>query len=464
MMRRAVPSSAFFCTRARPSHPRRVSSRAAVSPGTLLRVLALSAALPAGALVSAGGCSSQRVETGLATPAERPVAFAPVRSTGSSRPIPEVIARAKPFRMPSAVGPTRRLAPPPAAEPAAATIVRTGAIAVAADGAAGRHAPSAPIARLTPARVAHAAPGAAVRPGLLDSACGPDEEGIRETMRSYLQAFNRHDPAALAAHWSAAGENVDLDSGERTSGREAVRDVFAALFEEDANASIDIELTSIRPLGDDVAVVDGVSRISFTDAPASASRFAAVMVRRDGGWVIDTVRESATSREPAVARPLDELAWLVGQWEDAGEGVTASTQCFWTANRSFLVRSHVVSVDAVQERRPQPGDDRIPGLLPAGPPGRREITEIVGWDPDRGQIRSWYFTSAGRFAEGAWSRDGETWTVRLEGPAFADVPDATCTLARVGDDEIAVRCGSSAVAEVLPPGCDFLRTARSAAP
>jgi uncharacterized protein (TIGR02246 family) len=418
------------------------------------------------------GCSSRPVETGLSTTPERPLAATPARSTGSTRPIPEVIARAQRFRMPSAAETTRRAGQPHASPGSAPTIVRTGAIAGGAtSSAAARATPlqaAAPLRATVPDQATvplqAAVPLAAVQPGLLDRACGPDEEGIRETMRSYLQAFNRHDPAALAAHWSDAGENIDLDSGETTSGRESVRDVFAALFEEDAGASIDIELTSIRPVADDVAVVDGVSRISFTDAPESSSRFAAVMLRRDGGWVIDTVRESAASRGPGASRPLDELAWLVGQWEDAGEGVTASTQCFWSANRSFLVRSHLVSSDAVQEQRPLPGDARIPGLLPAGPPGKREITEIVGWDPDRGQIRSWYFTSAGRFADGVWSRDGDAWTVRLEGPGFADAADATCTLSRMGDDELSVRCGGPAVAEFLPPACDFLRTARSAGP
>jgi uncharacterized protein (TIGR02246 family) len=425
-----------------------------------------SAIAPALALLALAGCSSRPVETGLSTTRERPLAATPSRSTGSSRPIPEVIARAKRFRMPSAAETTRRAGQPHASPASAPTIVRTGAIAGGATASAGatRATPLQATVPLQAAVPLAALPPAAVRPGLLDRACGPDEEGIRETMRSYLQAFNRHDPAALAAHWSDVGENVDLDSGETTSGREAVRDVFAALFEEDAGASIDIELTSIRPVANDVAVVDGVSRISFTDAPASSSRFAAVMVRRDGGWVIDTVRESAAGRESVASRPLDELAWLVGQWEDAGEGVTASTQCFWSANRAFLVRSHIVSADAVQEQRPLPGDARIPGLLPAGPAGKREITEIVGWDPDRGQIRSWYFTSAGRFAEGTWSRDGETWTVRLEGPAFGDAADATCTLSRMGDDELSVRCGGQTVAEFLPPACDFLRTARSAGP
>ncbi len=292
---------------------------------------------------------------------------------------------------------------------------------------------------------------------------GPDIAGINHMMRSYLQAFNRHDPAALAAHWSKTGENVDIDSGETTAGREAVQEVFAALFEQDAGAAIDIDVASIRCLRDDVAVVDGVSRISFTDAPPSNSRFSAVLVREDGNWVLDTVRESngmlqhaeSETARHAPSRPLDELAWLVGAWEDVSEGVTASTHCFWSTNKAFLIRTHAISSDAVQEQRPLPGDSRIPGLLPAGTTGSREITEIIGWDQDRGQIRSWLFNSDGRFAEGSWSREGTSWTVRFDDAAG----DCLCTLTRVGPDEMSCRCDSDRFADIVPPACDSVRTA-----
>jgi hypothetical protein len=33
--------------------------------------------------------------------------------------------------------------------------------------------------------------------------------------------------------------------------------------------------------------------------------------------------------------------------------------------------------------------------------------EIIGWDPERQQIRSWIFDSNGRFGEPTWANDGE---------------------------------------------------------
>ena len=391
------------------------------------------------------GCSSRGIEPTASLPEAPPrlpdaqprlaMQPAPARPAAGrlptgrrdSRPIPEVISRAKPFRIAQAA------AARPAVDAAPTGIERVG------------HAGPLP----TPGR----------------ASAGPDVAGIGRMMRSYLQAFNRHDPAALAAHWSAAGENVNLDSGETTSGREAVRAVFAALFEEDAGATIDIDVSAIRPLRDDVAVVDGVSRIAFTDAPPSSSRFSAVVVREQDTWVLDSVRESSVpaAGTPAVheepARPLDGLAWLVGSWEDVGDGVTASTHCFWSTNRAFLVRRHLVSVDAVPEQRPLPGDGRVPGLLPAGSAGRREITEIIGWDPDRGELRSWIFTSDGRLAEGSWSRQDAAWTVRIAG---TDGDDCVATFTRMGPDEMSCRLSSDRFADVLPPACEYVRTARSA--
>ena len=135
--------------------------------------------------------------------------------------------------------------------------------------------------------------------------------------------------------------------------------------------------------------------------------------------------------------------------------MTASTYCFWSTNKSFLIRTHAISSDAVQEQRPLPGDSRIPGLLPAGAAGHREITEIIGWDQDRGQIRSWLFTSDGRFAEGSWSRKDNVWTLRLADAAG----DCLCTLTRVGPDEMTCRCDTDRFADIAPPACDSVRTA-----
>jgi hypothetical protein len=178
--------------------------------------------------------------------------------------------------------------------------------------------------------------------------------------------------------------------------------------------------------------------------------------------MLDTVREASVPLQAAATSPLDDLAWLLGSWEDVSDGVTASTHCFWSANRSFLVRSHVVTDGPALAPRPLPGDDRIPGLLPPGGGGSREITEIIGWDPVAKSTRSWIFCSDGGFAEGTWSQDGDQIVILVDG-TLADGSPASGTLriTRLGPDEVSSMVSGDAVARLLPPAGDFLRTARA---
>ncbi len=375
-------------------------------------------------VVLLAGCSSDSV-------APRPIGMRPPHAADRgqaaqsrqrpSRPIPDVTSRPKAFRVSS-----------PPASPAIAAVA---------------HLEPAPVA--APARQLAAT-----------AADNPTVAEVRAMLRSYLRAFNRHDAAALAAHWSETGENLDLDSGAVTAaGRAEVRAVFADLFAADDDATIDIDIHSIRPIRADVAVVDGVSLISFADGTPASSRFSAVVVRQDGTWVLENVREAAAPVPDAGAeRPLEQLAWLVGSWEDDGAGVTASTRCAWSPGRGFLVRSHVITPDAAAPRPPA-GDTGIPALLPTSDSEPRELTEVIGWDPDQNAIRSWIFAGDGRFAEGTWQRDGDTWNVRIEGRGRDEGAVASCTLEPAGDG-LAIRCDAERLAPLLPPACRFTRTAR----
>jgi uncharacterized protein (TIGR02246 family) len=292
------------------------------------------------------------------------------------------------------------------------------------------------------------------------AAASPVVAEIRDLFAGYLRAFNRHDAAAVAAHWAPAGENVNLDNGEVTAGREAVAAVFAELFASDPAATIDIDLAAIRPLREDVAVIDGISRVAYADGEVAGSRFSAVAIRHANGWQLESVREAATTREAAPPRPLDPLAWLVGAWENVGEGITAGSSCDWTAGRAFLVRGHTTARDAAAPARPRAGDEGIPDLLPVATAAARELTEIIGWDPERQEIRSWMFSSDGRFAEATWSRSGEGWAIAVEGRGLDAGRTATGLLLPVGPDAVEVRWQGAGLEGLLPPACSFTRTAR----
>lgn len=281
---------------------------------------------------------------------------------------------------------------------------------------------------------------------------------IRDMLAGYLRAFNRHDAVAAASHWAPAAENLNLDSGEVTTGREAVQAVFATLFDVDPAASIDIDVASIRPLRDDVAVIDGVSRVGYEDGEVVASRFSAVVVRHEGAWQLESVREAGATKQAAAPRPLDELGWLVGSWENVGPGVIAGGRCAWWAGRSYLVRHHSIAPDEATPAQPRATDAAIPALLPTAASSARELTEIIGWDPERQEIRSWIFSSDGRFAEATWHHEGDAWRIDVEGRGLDTGRSGTCTLTRGGADAIDIRCEGTGLEGLVPPSCGFTRT------
>ena len=96
---------------------------------------------------------------------------------------------------------------------------------------------------------------------------------------------------------------------------------------------------------------------------------------------------------PASVSPLNDLAWLVGGWTDPSGDSTISTTVAWTKNKSFLSYSFKVSV---------PGTDDLEG------------TQIIGWDPAAGTIRSWMFDSDGGFGEGTWSKKDNRWMIKFK--------------------------------------------------
>jgi uncharacterized protein (TIGR02246 family) len=415
----------------------------AIAPLSFERRLVTAAACLLAAGCSAGSGKPESRLKSLAVEPELPAATASAdpRRHASGR-VPQVIAPPRPYRVAEAVPSGVGRGVPPTMAPTIDLVPP--ALATAAGGTV----------RLT----------AAEEPGHLPVAvaaeAAPVVAEIRDMLAGYLRAFNRHDAPAVAAHWAAAGENVNLDSGEVTAGREAVRSVFESLFAVDPEATIDIDVASIKPLRDDVAVIDGVSRVAYADGGVASSRFSAVAARNGDRWQLESVRESAATRETAAARPLDALAWLVGAWEDVGEGVTAGSRCDWSPGRGFLVRSHSVAPDVGPAGPPPAGDAAIPGLLPTAAKAARELTEIIGWDPERQEIRSWMFSADGRFAEAAWRRDGEHWTIQVEGQGADLGRSATCTLLPAGPDALEIRCEGTGLDGLLPPACGFTRTAR----
>ncbi len=219
-----------------------------------------------------------------------------------------------------------------------------------------------------------------------------DELAIRKAVASYVAAFNRGDAEALAAHWSEGGVYTS-PSGERLQGHAAIRDGLAEYFAEAGKPRIQIEELSVRLLGAEVAVEEGKARVVLPGEPPTETNYIAIHVKQDGDWKLDSVRETAVPPAVPHYQRLRELEWMIGRWVDRSEEATVETVCQWTKNGNFITRSFKASVS---------GMDDLEG------------TQVIGWDPAGGAIRSWMFDSDGGFAEGTWSREADRWSVRTK--------------------------------------------------
>ena len=218
-----------------------------------------------------------------------------------------------------------------------------------------------------------------------------EEDGIRAAVDSYVAAYNRGDAKAVASHWSESGEWIS-PTGQRFQGRQAIQNEIQSLFAANRDVRIEVIDPSIRLISPDVAMEEGIVRVIRPAEMPSDSTYLAIHVKQDGQWKLDSVRETEVPATPAASPQLEELAWLVGEWIDQSPDATVESSVTWTKNKTFL--SYAFKVSA-------PGMEDLEG------------TQVIGWDPAAGAVRSWMFDSDGGLGEGIWSKKGNGWIVKF---------------------------------------------------
>ena len=241
-----------------------------------------------------------------------------------------------------------------------------------------------------------------------------EDADILAAVEKLAKAFNDKDAKAFAAAWSEKAEYVDEDDGERLEGRKAIEADFAKMFAKAEQLRLEIDVDKVRRLGTDVASVDGEARVLQPKATVSRSKFLALLVKNNGSWMIDSVRESKLPAEDSNAEFLDELAWLNGQWRHQDGDTEITLDCSEVANGNF--RTHRFQVKT---------NGRID----------HEGTQVIGYDAAKKQLRSWVFSSDGSFGEGTIDSKGDRWTIRAGGvQPDGEKSTATQILTRKGDD------------------------------
>lgn len=243
---------------------------------------------------------------------------------------------------------------------------------------------------IAPAALALAAYATATNASAADL---PGEAAIKATADEFAKAFDRGDAKAVAALWTTGGTVTD-EQGAVFNGRQAIEDQYAALFKARPNARIKISIQSIELPTPGVAIEDGVASIVTNEGEAApASRYRAVHILENGKWLMTSVRELPIG-ETGKSPQLGQLAWLIGKWEAKSGDATATSDIRWIANNTFVQRDYVN----------RSGEK----IVSSG-------TQIIGWDRQLGQVRSWSFDSSGGHGTGLWSASPEGWQIESSG-------------------------------------------------
>src|SRR6516162_2630335 len=109
--------------------------------------------------------------------------------------------------------------------------------------------------------------------------------------QAFVEAFEKGDAKAVAAFWTEDGDYVDL-SGRRLQGRPAIEDAFKDFFAENKGLKLRIDVNSVRFVTPDIAIEDGITSLISPDGTSpSHARYTNVHVKKDGQWVLESVRE-----------------------------------------------------------------------------------------------------------------------------------------------------------------------------
>jgi uncharacterized protein (TIGR02246 family) len=257
-------------------------------------------------------------------------------------------------------------------------------------------------------------------------------EGLKASAEAFQKAFNVGDAKAIAAQFGENAESVD-DEGNILEGRAAIEARFAELFKEHPKARIVVELTSLRQLGPDVAVEDGYSTTTLDpNEPGSRSPYAVVHVKRDGKWLIASVRDFPEEATEATAHDqLKALAWLAGHWVDESADGRVETTCKWSEDGNYLLQDYVVK-------------SRWGGALRG--------SQRIAWDGMRHTIRSWAFDQSGAFTEATWTPVEEAWIVKAGGvTADGQGVSVTRTITLLDNDSFQIDSTSLVVGHDMLP-------------
>lgn len=221
----------------------------------------------------------------------------------------------------------------------------------------------------------------------------PKVAEITANAAAFVEAFHKGDAKAVAAFWTPDGDYSD-DAGRVLKGRAEIEDSFAGLFAANKGMKVRIDIHSIKFPSEDTAVEDGTSVVIPADGFApSRARYTNVHVKKDGKWLIASVRETADPG-PSNYDHLSGLEWTIGEWIDESPTTERGHVSFtWAPGQNFIVSTRTADFKDASHL---------------------QSTQWIGWNASAKQIESTSFQADGGTGRSTWTRDGGKWIIKTE--------------------------------------------------
>lgn len=226
----------------------------------------------------------------------------------------------------------------------------------------------------------------------------PSIAGLEKASEDFVKAYNEKKAADIAALFTEDAEMSDLKGEDRTTGRDAIKARYEAIFADETPPQMALEVSSVRLVAPNLAIEDGTVHLTprgDENEPPRSTTYTAVLLKNDAGvWQIASTRDVSDVTD-AAGQLADLADVLKGEWTcRTSNGIQMDLAFGWDDSGKFL-------------------SGEILTTTPDAEP--QTATMRIGWNAARKSIVSWIFDSEGGALQAVWADTDDGWSIRTEG-------------------------------------------------
>ncbi len=211
---------------------------------------------------------------------------------------------------------------------------------------------------------------------------------LTEMLHDYVARFNSRDFDALGTLLDH--EVTYRDDSTHITGSAALIEGLRKVTRDEPSVKLSIEVQDVKRDGEVIAFAEGIASMVSDQTPSESNRFEVKFGKSADAWKIVSITETSGTFTSSDA--LQSLTWLIGSWQDSNDPTLTTTVRFVPGNQ-FLQR--------LVERRTDTETVQV-------------ATEMIGYDPNSHQVRSWLFFADGSFGSGKWQGESDHCKIHMQ--------------------------------------------------